>query len=86
VREAQVLGGGSNLFGRNRTRSVLTIAEIALAMILLAGAGLLMKSFLKLSTTDWGYNPENILTFWINLPQDHAIRDIRRRRSFTMSF
>ena len=60
---------GLSLFGRNRTRSVLAIAEISLAMVLLVGAGLLINSFLKLSSVNPGYDPSNVLAFQVSLPQ-----------------
>ncbi len=69
---------GLSLFGRNRTRSVLAIVEISLAMMLLVGAGLLINSFLKLSNVNPGYDPSNVLAFQISLPQaryDTAERD-----------
>ena len=69
---------GLSLFGRNRTRSVLAIAEISLAMMLLVGAGLLINSFLKLSNVNPGYDPSNVLAFQVSLPQaryDTAERD-----------
>jgi cell division protein FtsX len=55
--------------GGNRARSLLAVAEIALALVLLVGAGLLINSFLKLSNVDPGYEPENVLTFQVALPQ-----------------
>ncbi len=60
---------GLSLLGRNRTRSVLAIVEIALAMVLLVGAGLLINSFLKLSNVNPGYDPTNVLAFQVSLPQ-----------------
>jgi predicted permease len=50
-----------------RLRGLLVIAETALAMVLLVGAGLLMKSFLQLRGVDLGYRPERVLTFDISL-------------------
>src|SRR5262245_17120090 len=50
------------------SRSALLVAEVALAMRLLVGAGLLIRSFLKLSTVDAGYDPSNVLTFQLALP------------------
>ena len=44
------------------------VAEIALALAMLLGAGLLMRSFLKLQQTDPGFNPEGVLTMSIVLP------------------
>ena len=48
--------------GRHRLRETLVVAELALAMVMLIGAGLLMNSFLKLQTVDPGFNPRNVLT------------------------
>ncbi len=63
-------GGRAAPGGRRqrRTRGALVIAEVALALALLLGAGLLMRSFLKLQQTDPGFNPEGVLTMSVVLP------------------
>jgi putative ABC transport system permease protein len=62
-------GRSSTQGGRNRLRNGLVIAEVALALVLLSGAGLLMKSFARLQNVNPGFNPRNALTFEISLPK-----------------
>ena len=64
-------GGGAVAQDRTggRTQAVLVVAEMALAVLLLAGAGLLSKSFLSLQRVDPGFNPRGVLTFDIALPR-----------------
>ncbi|HWN11672.1 MAG TPA: ABC transporter permease [Pyrinomonadaceae bacterium] len=57
-------GGGA----KHRLRSVFVTTEIALAVVLLIGAGLMMKSLLKLLQSNVGFNPENVLTMTVALP------------------
>ena len=66
---APQMGGGFRFRRGNRTRSVLVVAEIALALMLLVGAGLLLRSFVTLSTVDPGFDPANVLTVELNLPR-----------------
>jgi len=54
--------------GVRSVRSVLVIAEIGMAMVLLVGGGLLIHSFARLSSVDPGYDPLNVLTFQVSLP------------------
>ena len=63
-------GGRGNAIGfrRNRLRSVLVVGEVALALVLLSGAGLLMRSFYRLQSVDPGFDPHGVLTFHTNLP------------------
>jgi putative ABC transport system permease protein len=52
---------------RRSGRSVLVVAEIALSLVLLAGAGLMLQSFFKLQRLDLGFQPQNVLTAQIFL-------------------
>jgi putative ABC transport system permease protein len=62
--------GGRNTAGGagHRLRSALVMTEIALAVVLLVGAGLMMKSLLRLLQANVGFNPENVLTLTVALP------------------
>jgi putative ABC transport system permease protein len=55
-------------FRRSRLRGVLVMGEVALALVLLSGAGLLMRSFYQLQSVDPGFDPHGVLTFRTNLP------------------
>jgi putative ABC transport system permease protein len=52
---------------RERVRSVLLIAQVALSLALLVGAGLMLRSFYKLVTVNPGFNPENVVSMLIQL-------------------
>ncbi len=63
-------GGRGNAIGfrHNHLRSFLVVGEVALALVLLSGAGLLMRSFYELQSVDAGFDPHGVLTFRTNLP------------------
>jgi putative ABC transport system permease protein len=61
---------GFRLGRRHTVRSLFVIAETALAMVLLIGGGLMIRSFVKLVTVDLGYDPSHVLTFQVALPRD----------------
>ncbi|HTG92574.1 MAG TPA: ABC transporter permease [Pyrinomonadaceae bacterium] len=56
-------------FGLRSLRGWLVVVELALAVVLLLGAGLLVRSFNKLMTLDLGFDRENVLTFRVSLPR-----------------
>jgi predicted permease len=60
--------GSADFAGRNLRRG-LVIAEVALSLTLLAGAGLLIKSVARLQGVDPGFDPRNVLVFNLNLPR-----------------
>ncbi|HEX4007783.1 MAG TPA: ABC transporter permease [Acidobacteriaceae bacterium] len=55
--------------GSQRVRSMLAVAEVALAVILLAGAGLLLRSFARLTSTGPGFVPDHVEKAMVSLPQ-----------------
>ncbi|MGI8499022.1 MAG: ABC transporter permease, partial [Gemmatimonadaceae bacterium] len=59
---------GSQGGNSGRARSVLVVAELALSLMLLAGAGLLIRSFHRLAIVDPGFRPDRVMTFSITLP------------------
>jgi predicted permease len=61
--------GGLRPVRGNRSRAALVVAEVALALVLLVGAGLLLNSFVRLIRMDPGYDPANVLTAQVNLPR-----------------
>jgi putative ABC transport system permease protein len=60
-------GRGTAGGGRHRARSLLVLGQVALSMILLIGAGLLIRSFIRLEAAPLGFNPKNALTVEIGL-------------------
>jgi putative ABC transport system permease protein len=69
-------GAGGSL-RRHRTRSALVIAEVALSLVLLVGAGLLLRSFASLQKVDPGFRAVNVLTFGISLPESAYSTPVR---------
>ena len=59
------VGGG---FRHGKLRAGLVVTEVALSIVLLIGAGLLMRSFLVLTRVDLGFDPKNVLFFELSLP------------------
>jgi putative ABC transport system permease protein len=65
LKEGRGAGGGSR---RNRMRSTLVVVELAVAVVLLVGAGLLIQSLWRLQRVNSGLNTENVLTLSVTLP------------------
>ncbi len=70
---------GSSRSGSHRTRRLLVVAEMTLAVVLLVGAGLLIHSFVRLTNVDPGFNPERVVAFNLSLPSTkyQYERDVR---------
>jgi putative ABC transport system permease protein len=66
-------GGRSATAGivRQRLRSTFVVVELAVALVLLVGAGLLIKTFWKLRSVEPGFNPEHLITMRVELPETH---------------
>jgi putative ABC transport system permease protein len=64
--------------GLQRLRGTLVVAEMALAVLLLTGAGLMIRSFTRLQNVDSGFKTENVLTFHLSLPERDYKNDTER--------
>ena len=79
LKEAGRTGTGG--LRRGRVRSALVVAEVALALVLLIGAGLLMRSFVRLQRVDPGFDPSGVMTADLWLP-DAKYPDKTRQAAF----
>jgi predicted permease len=70
--EALKGGHGTATARLRRSRSALVVIECSLAVVLLAGAGLLIRSLARVSSVDPGFDPRNVLTVRIELPAEAA--------------
>jgi putative ABC transport system permease protein len=84
VNDALKAGGrtSSASLGRARVWSLLVAGEVALASMLLIGAGLAMKSFVNLQRVNPGIRPDHVLTFRMRLPTDNLYKDYREQAAF----
>src|SRR6266498_173060 len=74
-------GGGSGSRS-GRARNALIVIEVAMALVLLVGAGLLIKSFRRLQEIDPGFDPRNLLTMRLFLPQSKYAEPQQRQAFF----
>jgi hypothetical protein len=65
----RLIGRGTEVRSRRRIASGLLVAEVALATTLLAGAALLVQTFVNLVQADRGLNPEGVIAGWVSLPK-----------------
>ncbi len=80
-------GRGSAGAPRTRMRAALVVAEVAVALMLLAGAGLMLRSFQRMMAVEYGFDPERLLTLqvWLPVPNDRdkgRYQTHDQRRSF----
>ena len=72
----QGLGKTDSDSGGRRTRSILVVSEVALSLILLVGAGLMIRSLWLLSTLDAGFDPHGVLTMNLVVPNNKYSRPV----------
>ena len=75
-------GRGFSHGGRNRIRGALIVSEVALSLMLLAGAGLLINSFWRLLHTDAGFDPRSVLTLDVPLSRTTYTKPEQRSAAF----
>ncbi len=75
-------GGRTASTGRHGVRGALVVLETTLALVLLVGSGLLLKSFLRLQTVDPGFQYKNVVTADISLPGSKYSTDAQKMQFF----
>jgi predicted permease len=74
-------GGRGSSGARHRAQNVLVAGEIALSMVLLIGAGLMIRSLAVLWRSNPGFNPKNVLTFSVSFPAEQLSTPAKARRA-----
>ena len=67
---------------RRRIGSLLVVLEVALALVLLAGGGLMLKSFIRLIDVDPGFDPRNVLRLDLSLPSPRYVQPQQRKQFY----
>jgi putative ABC transport system permease protein len=75
--------GVSGGFRRGRLRNALVIVELALSLVLLTGAGVMMRTFVALQTVDLGFNPHNLLVARLPFPKGQYKTAAEKQRFFS---
>jgi putative ABC transport system permease protein len=75
-------GGRTSSAGRHGVRDALVVLETTLALVLLVGSGLLLKSFLRLQTVDPGFQYKNVVTADVSLPRSKYSTDAQKMQFF----
>jgi putative ABC transport system permease protein len=68
---------------KGRLQTLLVGGEVALTLVLLAGAGLLLRTFVNLRHVDLGFSPQNVMTFDVSLPKSRYPEPYQSRAFFT---
>jgi putative ABC transport system permease protein len=80
VNEALKAGGrGDSKAGQNRLRGGLIVSEVALSLVLLIGAGLMVRSFVEMLRADLGIKPDNVVKLEFSLQQENYADENKRR-------
>jgi putative ABC transport system permease protein len=74
--------GSTGGIGRSRLGNLLVVSEVALSIVLLIGAGLLIRSFARLLDVEPGFNPENVVTMNLSLPETKYPDKVRQTAFF----
>jgi predicted permease len=73
VQRALKEGGRTLAGGHQRTQRVLVVVQVALALVLLTGGGLLFRTIQNLWALNRGFDPENVITFQVGLPREATL-------------
>lgn len=82
LNQAMKSGGRSGSAGRSWSRQALIVAEIGLAMILVSGAGLMIRSFREMVSTGIGFRTERLISMDIDLPEKRYGNGLRQSRFY----